>query len=462
MTIDELRALIRECADQMRALVTAAESDETRDDGALTEPEAADFATLERWIEQADEKIKRLEAIDVAAERGGVPPEPSAPNINRNVDPFDMSQIRFNAPGSEIRAQAVTAIESMQAPDAVRSKLTDVIERNDTRRGDLARHALVTGSPVYREAFRAMLAGEALTAEQNASVGEARAAIGTGTGFTAPITIDPTVLHIGDGSSNPYRQVANVRTVINGQDSVNTLASAAFSFDAEGAEVSDDTPADSTVTIPVHKAQGSVLYTLESAQDFVGLEADLIEAISMGKDDAEATIFTTGSGTGNNPEGVVTALAGSASEVDTATTATFVLGDVYALRNALPPRYRPNASWVAEQAIYSDIRQFDTAGGAGLWTTLGNGDPDQLIGKSAYEASAMDNDSTNSGDEILIYGDFYRGFRIVDRIGLTVEPFMHTGTTANLPNGTKGLFCYWRVGSGVTNVNALRMLQVAA
>ena len=41
---------------------------------------------------------------------------------------------------------------------------------------------------------------------------------------------------------------------------------------------------------------------------------------------------------------------------------------MYKVHGALPARYRANASWLGNNLIYHLIRQFDTAGGAGLWS----------------------------------------------------------------------------------------------
>jgi predicted phage gp36 major capsid-like protein len=49
------------------------------------------------------------------------------------------------------------------------------------------------------------------------------------------------------------------------------------------------------------------------------------------------------------------------------------VSDVYKTEEALGPRFRPRAQWVANRFIYNKVRQFDTAGGAALWMQLGRG-----------------------------------------------------------------------------------------
>ena len=104
-----------------------------------------------------------------------------------------------------------------------------------------------------------------------------------------------------------------------------------------------------------------------------------------------------------------TAGIGTAAFVFTAGTAAFVIGDVYKLENALGPRWRPNASVVGNRATYNAIRQFDTAGGAGLFVNnlqqgLQNNVPipgdlggTRLLGYPTYEDSFMSSTYATTG-----------------------------------------------------------------
>jgi hypothetical protein len=85
--------------------------------------------------------------------------------------------------------------------------------------------------------------------------------------------------------------------------------------------------------------------------------------IQDAKDVEEATAFATGAGTGVNPQGVLTGATGTVA----AGTAAFAVAHGYALLEALPPRFRPNGTFVANLAQYNRIRQLDTAGGANIW-----------------------------------------------------------------------------------------------
>jgi HK97 family phage major capsid protein len=139
----------------------------------------------------------------------------------------------------------------------------------------------------------------------------------------------------------------------------------------------------------------------------------------------------------------------------------FVADDVYALKGALPPRYRPNASWVASEAIYLLIRQFATGTGPqnAFWADLGMATPSLLLGRPTYESSVMANALADAA-KILLVGDIAKTYTIVDRIGMTVmfNPLV-VGTANNRPTGESGWFASWRTGGGVVNADAARVLK---
>jgi HK97 family phage major capsid protein len=184
-------------------------------------------------------------------------------------------------------------------------------------------------------------------------------------GYLVPFQLDPTVIITSNGSRNDIRMAA--RQVIATGDTWNGVSSAnvSWSWDAEASEVSDDAPTFAQPSIPIYKAAGFVPISIEAMQDEANVAQEVGVLLVGGKEDLDAAAFTTGSGSGQ-PTGIVTALTGTGSVVNAAADDTFALKDVYALQGALPARYRSRASWLANNLIYNLIRQFDTAGGAGL------------------------------------------------------------------------------------------------
>jgi HK97 family phage major capsid protein len=268
------------------------------------------------------------------------------------------------------------------------------------------------------------------------------------------------VINTSDGSRNQIRQVA--RQVVATGDVWNGVSAGetSWSWATEAGEVSDDASTFAQPAISIHRGEGFVPISLEALQDEANVANEVARLMASGKDTLEATAFATGSGSGE-PFGIVTALNGAAPPVIAATTNNqFGSPDVYLLDDALPARYRGNASWLANRAIYNDIRQFDTSGGAQLWERIGADVPPLLLGRPALEAEAMDGALATANDYVLVYGDFDH-YVIADRIGTTVEfvpQLFHT--TSNRPSGQKGWFAWFRVGADSVNDSAFKLLQV--
>lgn len=387
-------------------------------------------------------------------------------------DAFDLRTLSFAASDSDIRARAITAIERMpEVPDHVRQQATKNVQRLPAA---VSRRVLLTGSEAYRTAYQKGLVGQSnlWTPEEQHAFRVALSLTDANGGFAVPFLLDPTIIGTKDISTNPYRRIGNVKTGV--ADAWNGVSSGGVtaSFDAEAAEVSDDSPTVAGPSVQAHMARAFVRGSIEISMDWAAIENDLRTMFQEAKDDLEGRVFSTGTGTGQ-PFGIVTALAGTASEINAAADDTFAIGDVYSLDSALPPKYRlatldgdvatSRASWVANHAIYNLIRRFDTAGGAGLLEYLGNGLPPRLLGYPIYEASGMDASVTVAGavsNFILVVGDF-RNYVIYDRVGLSIEFIPHLFATANnLPSGQRGWFAYWRVGADSVNDDAFRLLDV--
>ena len=183
-------------------------------------------------------------------------------------------------------------------------------------------------------------------------------------GYAVPVTLDPTIIPTSNGVVNPWRQISrNIQITGNTWQGVSAGAIVA-SRDLEFQEVSDDSPTLVQPAATVTKAQAFVPFSMEVDQDWGSLEQELASLIQDAKDVEEATAFATGAGTGVNPEGVLTGATGTVA----AGTAAFAVAHAYALLESLPPRFRPNARFVANLVQYNRIRQLDTAGGANLWS----------------------------------------------------------------------------------------------
>ncbi|MFI0486120.1 phage major capsid protein [Actinomadura sp. 9N215] len=137
---------------------------------------------------------------------------------------------------------------------------------------------------------------------------------------------------------------------------------------------------------------------------------------------------------------MVTALAGTASEINSSGTEALVAGDMYTIQNALPPRFQPNAQWCANLAIINTLAQFQTANGSLMFPEIREG---RLLNRPLNELSNMDgaiNAAATGNNYLLLYGDF-RNFVIVDRIGTTLELIPHLVGANRRPTGQRGRCC---------------------
>lgn len=389
---------------------------------------------------------------------------PDSVEDKRFRNPWDLGEVRTfgrskEAVGQEMRARALCAIDKMSgANDRVRSAATDILERWDDSDSTIAKLCLATSSPEYLRAWSKMAKnhGHLISQEERQALERAMSLTDSAGGYLVPFQLDPTIIITANGSLNEIRRVA--RSVVATGDVWNGVSagSVSWSFAGEATETGDNAPTFAGPSIQVHKAQGFVPISIEALQDEANVTTEVARLLAFGRDELEATKFISGSGTGE-PTGIVTALTGTAAEL-TQGTNTLPLTAVYGLDDALPARYRMNASWLGHRKIYNVVRQFDSNGGAGLWVQLRDDVPPQLIGRATYEAEAMTSTVT-TGSRNLIYGDF-NNYVVADRIGMTVELIPHLVGANRRPTGQRGWYAYYRVGADSVNDGAFRMNKV--
>jgi HK97 family phage major capsid protein len=485
LTQDEAAARLTTVVDEIE-VIAAKSKLSTRDEERVDSLEAEAERLFRHWkrLERASElkevggrtKLVRGSAGD-DYDRDPMRDVDSAEDFRsrRYRDPWNLAEVREfgrerHEVADEFKSRALSAIETMPgASPRIREAATSIIERFDDQKGTLSRQCLATSSPAYLRAWSRMARNEQhlLSVDEKRAVDEVRAMSLTDNqgGYLVPFQLDPTVIVTSAGVRSDIRQVA--RQVVATGDVWHGVSSGnvSWSWDAEATEVSDDSTTFAQPSIPNYKAQGFVPISIEALMDEQNVAQSIGTLLAGGKMDLEGSAFITGSGSGQ-PTGIVTDLvaAGSPTVVAAATDDTFALADVYTLQGSLPARYRPNATWLANNLIYNKIRAFDIYGGGGFWTNLNDERPPLLMGRSAIEAEAMDGTVTTTGataNYILIIGDF-SNMVITDRIGMAVE-FIPTLFGANRrPTGQRGWYAFYRTGSGVVNPGAFRMLNAAS
>lgn len=391
----------------------------------------------------------------------------NTPATSRGSDPWDYTHTRSaSTPEAQRRMmhdQVLRAIDrtTFPHPYADQAHCQADVERalrSDDSTASVARRILNTGNPLYQRAFAKTIAGIPTTPEEVRALGLTN----TAGGYAVPFTIDPTIINTSNGAVNPYRAISRVTQIAGTTWQGLTSAGVTATRRSEADEAADNAPTLAQPSVTVQRVDAFVPFSIEIGQDWQGMQGDLATMIQDAKDVEEATSFTTGSGTPPAAQGIVT---GATTTVTAGGTASFAVADLYTVEQALAPRFRPNAQWIANRAIFNRVRQFDTQGGASIWTeSLNVGLPNtprgntgyNLLGYPANEASVMATALT-TGTSIAVFGD-YRQFLIVDRIGMDVELVPHLFGSNRRPTGQRGIFAIWRNNSAVLVPAAFRRL----
>ena len=392
-------------------------------------------------------------------------------DITRGRNPWDLDELhRSRHDADEMMARALSAAEMTPGiGDNRRQALTELLERGE---GETAQMVLTTTSPAYKRAFGSYVRSGGNLAVLSDAERQAldfaeplRRAMAAGTnnagGYLVPTDIEPSVTLSSDGTNNPiYNRARRVQTTANTYRVV-TAPNAAWSWDGENAEVSDDTPTFANVDIPLYFAQGFVPMSIASQQSIQGAVSIASDVLMGGWNDLTGAALTTGSGS-SQPTGIITALDGTSSEIAPGTAETFAVADVYKVHEAVAGRHRRNATWMANQAIINDIRQFATDDGHALLARLGDGTPGNLLGRPLEENEDMDgviNPAADADNFVLLFGDF-QNFVIAEGIGTLAEVIPHVFGGNGRPIGARGLYMASRFGSDSVLDAAFGMLSI--
>ena len=125
------------------------------------------------------------------------------------------------------------------------------------------------------------------------------------------------------------------------------------------------------------------------------------------------------------------------------------------LTTALKQGFRPNASWLMNRFTEGKIRKLKDGQGRYQWEPSTQvGKPATLLGYPVYTDDNMPD--VGAGAFPIAYGDFRRGYLILDRRGIRVlrNPYKVSGFVT--------FYTTKRTGGGVQNFQAMKLLKVAA
>lgn len=180
----------------------------------------------------------------------------------------------------------------------------------------------------------------------------------------------------------------------------------------------------------------------------------------------ETTAFVSGNGA-NRPTGFLSApvvaegswswgnlgyvATGAAGALPTSNASDVLVDLAYTLKAG----YRQNASWVMNRKTQATLRKLKDADGNYLWQpALAADGKATFLGFAVVEAEDMPNIGANSFS--VAFGDFKRGYMIVDRRGVNVLRDPYSSKPYVLFYTTK------RVGGGVADYDAIKLLKFAA
>ncbi|MEM7303628.1 MAG: phage major capsid protein [Pseudomonadota bacterium] len=231
----------------------------------------------------------------------------------------------------------------------------------------------------------------------------------------------------------------------------------------------DARPQTATPTLAELQFPTMELYAMPAATpsllDDAAIDVDqwLAQEVEAAFSEQESTAFISGDGV-NKPTGLLNYPTvaeaswswGNLGYVATGVDGAFASSDasdvlvdtVYAAKAG----YRQNASWMMNRKVQAEIRKLKDADGNYLWqppaTVGGNA---RLMGFQVVESEDMPDIATDTTS--IAFGDFSRGYLIVDRAGVAVLRDPYSAKPYVLFYTTK------RVGGGVQDFDAIKFVK---
>jgi HK97 family phage major capsid protein len=287
-------------------------------------------------------------------------------------------------------------------------------------------------------------------------------------GYIAPVETESRI-DKALGESSPFRTISTVRRIGSGLYKKPVSASGAASGWAGETEARIETQAPQIELLDFPAGE---LYAMPAATQAL-LDDGVADVDQWLADEVrdvfaaqETAAFVNGDGV-NKPRGILnytqaangTQGFGEIGTISTGTSGAFdpsaptdaILDLIYAGKS----RYRAGSSFVMNRRTVGDIRKFKDADGNYIWQPSNEaGQPSTLMGYPLYEAEDMPD--VSSGNGAIAFGDFRRGYLIVDRQGVRVLRDPYSAKPYVLFYTTK------RVGGGVQDFDAIKVLKAAA
>ena len=287
-------------------------------------------------------------------------------------------------------------------------------------------------------------------------------------GYTVPLEIETTIDRVL-AKASPIRSIAGVRAIgANVYRKPITTAGAATGWVGETDAITQtNTPTLAALDFPAMELYAMPAATQTLLDDSqVDIEQWLAEEVQIVFAEQEGAAFVGGDGT-NKPTGFLsyTTVAdgswswGNLGYVASGAAGAFASSDpsdaLLDLAYAPKQAYRANGRWVMNRKTESAVRKFKDSTGNYIWQPgLSAEQSATLFGYPVTEVEDMPDIAANSYS--IAFGDFARGYLIVDRVGIRVLRDPYSAKPYVLFYTTK------RVGGGVQNFEAIKLMKFAA
>lgn len=289
-------------------------------------------------------------------------------------------------------------------------------------------------------------------------------------GYAVPEELDRDILELMRDIS-PMREVCNVITV--GSSDYKKLANKGGTtggwVDEDDARAATNSSQMAILTPFMGEVYAYPQATQQMLDDvFFNAEQFIEGECAMTFAQMEGAAFTTGDGT-KKPKGFLAyttdltadgarafgtlqhIVSGAAADWAASNPQDKLLDVVYALKKG----YRANARWMTSKAMLADVRKLKDVDGNYIWRPgLEAGQPDTLLGYGIAENEDMPAKAANALS--IAFGDFKRGYTIVDRIGTRILRDPYT----NKP--FVGFYVTKRVGGFLADSNAIKLFKFSA
>lgn len=410
-------------------------------------------------------------------------PETKASDHTEVAQAFDDFARTFDA-FRQTNDERIAEIETRLAADPVTedklARIDRALDEAQRRldRAQLAGHRPVLGTPgseregplrtEHKAAFDLYVrAGEA-SGLKTLEAKALSAGSGPDGGYLVPETIETEVLR-RLAQISPIRSIASVRVISAGlyKRAFSTAGPATGWVGETAARPQTAGPTLAELSFPAMELYAMPAATQTLLDDaVVDIDAWLADEVESAFAAQESAAFVSGDGV-NKPKGFLAAdkVAESAWEwgklgfVATGAAGAFAASDasdclvdlVYSLKAA----YRQNATFVLNRRTQSAIRKLKDESGAYLWQ------PPAVAGQRATLMSfpvveAEDMPDIAAGSVSVAFGDFRRGYLVVDRAGIRVLRDPYSAKPYVLFYTTK------RVGGGIQDYDAIKLLKFAA